>query len=194
MWKAWSATNLDCMVPWPAARVSMRPCSPHGSTWIRIANPQQDPVVPAGDGSGRRASGHALTDNWIIGETRHESTQNPFGGHSSLRPRFLACWPAWDWRTRRDPSGSSWLAHPGSCRWCWPCWAVCGAVHGSCRFINTRPKIPSNARSSSHWTRRRRVRHAGGLQSASGLAGAALVGWYGGQIIMSLPHGERRNL
>ena len=36
-WKAWSATNL---IAWCRGRphVSMRPCSPHGSTWIRTRN------------------------------------------------------------------------------------------------------------------------------------------------------------
>ena len=67
-WKAWSATNL---IAWCRGRphVSMRPCSPHGSTWIRTRNWAGIQVAFLLAMAPDAAQVGMLTDNWIIGDT-----------------------------------------------------------------------------------------------------------------------------
>ena len=110
----------------------------------------------------------------------------PLGGHSSLRPR-LACWPAWDWRNTARFQACRWLAHPGSCRWCWPCWAV-WCVYMALQIHKYTTKDPVKRAQLKPLDPQKAF---GTLVACKALGLRArrgrLVRW---QIIMSLPHGE----
>ena len=89
-----------------------------------------------------------------------------------MRPR-LACWPAWDWRNTARFQ------------------AVLGGVvlYMALQIHKYTTKDPVKRAQLKPLDPQKAF---GTLVAckALGLAGAALAGWYGGQIIMSLPHGE----